>query len=386
MATSELASTLNGQTNVLDKYDQVTYHIKLFMMPQSETAVGKGKPMSVDSSKGTVIAESGVTGKMFIDEVVLKTITNATSAYGNNTALTFDISIREFSGASLLDNIYFSSLTLGIDNYYNTPYFLELTFKGRDPATSMPIDAPLENLKWVWPIKIISTETDVDSGGAFYNIKAVLYDHLGHDREIGKFQKPVNKGIRTVGEAIDAIVKSLNEQQIDKTITDTTLVDVYDIIVPESWRSRAIVVDTEVNIQTGKTNVSVLKAGYRYMAIKAGTSINKAINSILMSTQEYQEEFLNQEEQGSKGPDGKALKGKPRTMHRLDCVTIQGPFDNKRGDYQKTFVYKVIPYEINTLIYDANDLNISSLDRIKRIIGNDTLKKEYNYIFTGLNH
>ena len=384
MATQKPNGVLVPQPNILDFYDQVTYNFKLYMLPQ---AVTKAESFDIDSTKGYVIAQSGVTGQMFIEDVRIKTVTNmAGPNLKNNTAINFEINIREFSGVALLDKIYLASIELGIDSYYKCPYFLELTFRGREASSSNPIDGGLYGKKWVWPLAILNIETDVDSGGASYVITTTSWDHLGHTDGVARTKQALTIPARTVGEAMKTLQKKLNEREPQEGASGTTSkADEYEIIIPKEWENWPFVVATESAQTPSRSQQSYQLVDSLSLGVEKNSTFRDAINTILASTEQYQIDAKQSTSRGETEPSAEALEGEPKILHRIDVITIQKEFDPARGDYQKKYLYKVVPYEMTTLHNNRQELAVNQQSKLSKIIKKQLLQKEYNYIFTGYN-
>ena len=378
MATGRVG-LLNPLPNFLDDYDNVTYHFKLFMLPQTITA---SKSINVEDSGAVVIAESGTTGNIFIENVYIRNVTSTNNKVKASTNVEYSFTLREFNGAALIDNIYLTSLNLGIDSYYKCPYFLELTFKGREVSTSEPIPGPLDNVKWVWPLTILSIETEIDSSGTIYNVKATTYNLQGNLSVNSLILEPVSLDADTVGKAMDLLTEKLNSIAKQKKVSNDGIPDQYEIVIPPEYKKMKIVPPGDVNVVAAGTEVSWTKPTFRNISIPVNTDIKDAITTILSSTTEYQR--IAKKEIDQMGPEVNT-SSIYRKIHRIDVKTEQIKFDHSRGDYVKKFSFLVIPYSVNTIMTDPSETNLNGKTRATQIINDRLLQKEYNYIFTGEN-
>jgi hypothetical protein len=163
------------QPNLLDNYDAVTYHFKLFMVSTADSSTGR----VLDPRSQVVIAESGVSD-LTIDKIELDAIAVPSIEAGTGTQTTMKFEIVEPSGAGLLDKMYYESIDLGIGNWAVMPLYLQLEFRGRDPGTSNS-DADgspgaLGNLRWLWPLKITDIKANVTAVGTRYSFSAIMYN------------------------------------------------------------------------------------------------------------------------------------------------------------------------------------------------------------------
>ena len=143
---------LEFQPNLLDNYDTVTYHWKLFMVSAKDASTGN----VLNTTSQVVIAESGVSD-LTIDKVELKGIAVPSVEAGTGTQTMVKFEIVEPAGAGLMDKMFYESISLGIGNWLVMPLYLQLEFRARDTETSNS-DADgqpgaLGNLRWLWALK-----------------------------------------------------------------------------------------------------------------------------------------------------------------------------------------------------------------------------------------
>ena len=106
--------------NQLDLIDNATYNLKLYMIPEIDSING-----NYDSDNKVVIAETGVTTRILIDDLEIKSYIAPNRNIKNQESVRFDFVLREYYGAGLIDQIFIASQELGIKNYNKSPYYLE---------------------------------------------------------------------------------------------------------------------------------------------------------------------------------------------------------------------------------------------------------------------
>jgi hypothetical protein len=163
--------------NELDLMDSATYNLRFFMAPQSEFVERRFG----NRNNQITIAESGVTGN-YLEDLEIETVLATTQEYTTSKSVTLRFKIIQSNGANLLDQIWFSSLQLGIDNYVQCPYFLELKFKGYNRDTGQPIELYNDKV-WVWMIKIVKCDIQVTSAGSEYSFEAVSIDNYARAQQ-----------------------------------------------------------------------------------------------------------------------------------------------------------------------------------------------------------
>lgn len=376
-------NTLESQIlpNILDSYDLVTYHFKLYML--SEDDIIKKR---YDPNNGIIISESGVTNDVYIEEVIITTYNAPNSHVHNAVAGKFDIELREFSGASLMDRIYATSLLLGIRNHLKVPYFLELTFKGRDPTSSDPNLRGLSGKRWVWPICIGTVETDIDVGGATHILNAYPYGDIAQFDKNATIDKSVNvSNTITVREALKRLQDEINERNREKKSVDTTIPDEIEILVHEDFAEMKLV-DDDVYLQQSKQvpmdrdpNPGSMET--RDINIPDNETIMNAINSIVTTAPEYHEKSKNMKTELKETDRPVEMK----RLHRIKTAAEILDYDSRRGEYTHKYTYMVLPYYMGNLQLDSSELSVDSEKKINSYRTRKILRKRYNYLYTGLN-
>ena len=372
--------TLNAQPNILDDYDLSTYHFRLYMLNP-----GNISRQNFKSKDGVILAESGVTADIYIDEVTIETVASMNHKVQNATSRTFNIGLKEFNGATFLDKILAATFDLDIQNYMDIPYYLELTFKGRDTDTGSPDLKVINNQKWVWPIRIQTVETTVNHGGASYEITAAYAGDLIFHDAYTYINKAIKIKANTVGEALTQLQDQLNKNFQKNTNTSKADSIVIDIDKNgDIAKFRCVDKDntTCISNKTADPQKETTAGENEYREVEfANIKLIDAINQIITSTVEYLPHALNSNKDSTVTTDA----NKPKNLHRLTAETVYKEFDPARNVYQKEFRIMVLPYESGTAILDKSDTKANSVTRANNYINKRLIKKHYNYMFTGLN-
>lgn len=369
--------------NVLDLFDVPSYHLKFFMLSENDV-----KNQVFDSSRGIIIAESGVTSRVFIEEFNLKTANSPNNKSLNVLINEISFTIREFLGASLLDQMYYGSLELGISNHQQIPFFMELTFTGRDPNSSSPSVQVIGGKKWVWPLMIRTIETDVDAGGAVHEFTAALYDEIALDDKVTTMDTSINlTNVKTIAEALQALEDALNARAKDKESVDTGKADIIRIMPSDEFGDFALTDDLSLqqSSQKANTNQDVTPGSLekREINFRGNETIISAINKIVTSAPKYQEFAKNMKDDKKEvKPEAKA---ETKKLHRIVAKSKMLEYDEGRGDYQKQMTYLIVPYETGLLQLDKSEQAVTSAAKLKTYTNKKVLRKRYNYLFTGTN-
>lgn len=379
--------------NILDSYDQYTYHWKLFIVSIDNASKGNVLDLNVQS----IIAESAVTD-LTIDKVELKSVCVPSVEGGTGTTTEVKFEIIEPSGAGLIDKLYHQALALGIGNWFVMPCYLQLEFRARDPETSASYDAPgsdtqegsLGALSWIWPLSLTDLKAHVTHVGTRYEFSAIPYDEKTQTNANFTTQSNiVLQDLKTVQDAMTALAVKMNADQFEKLVYNYTIPDSYKIIVDPELSGLPLL--TAKDGQSTAWSRDYAKFDAKTATFNAGTGIDKIIDAILSTVDQLQQEI-----QGSAAPNSVPLPASslPTQMKKLwrivtECKPIA--FDFARGDNAIEMTIFVIKYDIGVLDVSAAQVGQTAATRdvakkrIAEYVEKKILKKRYDYIFTGLN-
>ncbi len=199
--------------NELQKYDNVTYHIQLFMVPQKtfktyselKTNLFLSSLMSPMSDNiraldrnlyedAIIIAESGVTNTINIDSLSMVTHPPVGTANFGATTVEMDLSLTEINSTSLVNKIALASYLCNYESYIYQPYFISIWFTGYDHSTGKPVDkiyldANKTTSRCTYQMMFGDIKTSSEGNKTNYKIK--LYPH---------FYESLSKDVNIVGD------------------------------------------------------------------------------------------------------------------------------------------------------------------------------------------
>ena len=390
LAPSETAThRIEFQPNILDYYDQHTYHWKLFITTLDNAASGK----ILNEANQVIIAESGVSD-LTIDKVEFKGEAGPSADGGTGTQTDITFEIVEPSGAGLLDKIYYQSLDLGIGNWMTMPLYIQLEFRGREPDTSNAVLSDSQNgigaLKWIWPITFSEVDAHVSEVGTRYSVKSVPYSQLAQtDLNSALPQNFVLDNLTNFGDAMRALEDKLNADQYEQLIGDACIPNTYKIIVEQKLADVKLVSSKDhKSTAFGKDWVNLDK---KSASFNQGTSIDNIVNALLCNTDFFQERMPGAKTPTAEPDTSNEQLDQMKKLWRIVTDTKPIAYDVLRGT-------NALAMTIYIVIYDLGVLNASSAQTAqtpetlpsskKRILEYSEkiiLQKIYNYIYTGLN-
>jgi hypothetical protein len=364
--------------NDLDQFDSTIYNLKLFMIPEADILTRQ-----FDTENRVIIAETGVTTQIVIDDLEIKSFIAPGRKQKNQEAFNFNFTLREYYGAGLIDKIFIASTELGIKNYMDAPYFLELTFAGRDVDSSSP-DIESNALRWLWPIRITKIETEVDASGAKYDVEASIFGNVGQWDINGSIPQGITVRGTTVGEAIANLQAQLNVASKQQSVTNATIPDLFSIKVAKSLGD-LLLTESKHNNASAKTsgsNADGEDRKIREIALDKHLNIGEAINRIISVAPGYQAESKNTTTASDAEPNDAE---KTKKIHRIFPSVEINSFDYGRGQYSKTYIYDVLPYEMTNLQVAPTEQAVSGSKKYREANSKGLIRKKYDYIYTGVN-
>lgn len=370
------------EDNILDHYDAVTYHFRLFLMGENSNRTGGVIPF--EDLDQITLAETGAS-TVGIDNVQIKTYGGMTKEAGSGVATTVSFELKQPFGVTFLDMILAAARALGIKDYTKAPYYLELTFRARDPETQQIIrGGPLEKLRWVWPLIITKTNIKVGIGGSEYLIEAVNMGDVGYSHQVADLKQVEAIPATTVGEFFEELKNRLEKQQQDFSVESKK--DEYYFYIDENIAKERIIIDNQ-EVASQRTGPFEVSEDRKTITFNQNTSIDRIVDSILSMTKYFQKYGT-----GLKDPDNsnEPLEDRekliaPELWKVISDVELLD-YNAQRGDYNRRYKYLIISYpnpSIKTLTKVAE--NISSDEVVNVIRRKGVLKKLYNYVYTGQN-
>lgn len=368
--------------NILDNYDQVAYNLTFFLVPENNI-------FNNDTSEKSriIIAESGKDSNFYIEDLEIQQVVSPTAGTRLSYATRFTFNIIEPAGVSLLDRIYTAATNAGITNYLKAPYFIEIKFKGRTKDSSLPVgsnDSNIGQLSWIFPITVTQVETVVTSAGSEYSFVAAPSAELALTTQFGSNTSNISLYGRTVKDVFDNLSKILNDRESNKLLAEHTQLDEYKFEIDPYFANMKIGDETNINKQSQKNTKfdGVIDPSLKEISFSANTPIPQMIDNILASCREYQESAKN-----SITPENIKVKNYTNTkiIHRVLTENNFISVDKNRGAYTNRYTYKIIPYELGTVILDPKEMEADGKKLVSEYKNKLILSKRYDYIFTGLN-
>lgn len=296
--------------------------------------------------------------------------------------------LHEPFGVTLFEKLKAAAFNNKFRDHIDAPYLLTLEFRGYDNLGNPKTVITKRKL----PIKITNAEMEINAGGTIYTITAVPWTEFAmHDRFLfirgsgnTTWKTPFNtKTGETLVEAMNRLADTLNKMQdveIERKMRE--LKDTYEINI----------VNVPVkNTGSGNWNLGSLGAKFQ-VSVRPNESIVKVITDCVQQADGFRnigdivKKYWQQvgEEQESKYNQMEARAENlepyvPWFKVVTNVTTDTARFDSILGMHPKTITYTIIPYAVHVMNFTLPGLSASPL-------WGKTVKKRYNYIYTGDNH
>jgi len=417
--------------NVLDNYSNYSYKFRLYMINELDLKPEKSLTPDLDGIDKVIIAETGATS-FYIDSVNFdsKVATNGESL--NAITSKFDMTIIEPLGASLFDKFSVAASTLGVRNYAQQPFYLELTFTGYD-GFGKPNNDILKNEKKVWKVVIRNTEMNVSEKGAEYTILGSLINEIGIFQEYGSLPTSISVKGNTMPKILAKLQKEWNDAEEKKWGISQAPLKQYEIVLYNDYRDGGVQWATKeggdikgMMFENETLALSTLRSAPSKSHNKASKlelgdngeinpefakdrPIQRIINDLLSATnwaddlgKKIKRAGTNSsEEKSSKDREKDGINEQKKFHQTLSTVHIRpqvryDSWDPTTNDYNRTIIYHVFPYDAASQIMQSLSMNdkqkeyenkkAASLQKIKEWTNRKNfIRRKYNYLFTGKN-
>ena len=198
------------QGNILDAYQNSSYTLKLYMIPDL-TSDGGGylrKAKSADPKNTVIIAQSSVTGVQ-IDNLSIDIKKGPSGAFATSAQFT----LIQPGAADLLDQIQAAKKHLGIQAgiYAPVPMFLEINFKGyKDDLDDLEGGGEIETQiagPYIYECHIATVDVSITDAGSSYD----LFVTIGDDESWTDKYYTLPADTSFTGDTITECFKSLEE-------------------------------------------------------------------------------------------------------------------------------------------------------------------------------
>lgn len=424
--------------NILDYYDNPAYNLRLYMIDDASSKEapdefgGAGPELVAEPSQTVILAQTGVTATT-IDKLVIKSVITANDG---PKAQTVDFEIFQPGAANFLDQIQMAKVYLGQPNVSMPTVFLEVSFMGYKESDLGPSDVEWDPDTggqperiigpWRYKLNVTNITVDINETGSTYGFTCVAVASFAFREPIFKIPKTLTTIGKTITEHVEDLKKKLNEwhsEAANNEVPDEIDFDLslligssssgqgssYDLISDETLISNSDPDAEDVNrpmnetfdaedavarqealennpVDTGEQTEETFEGDK--ISVKEGTSIHDYFLTLLSMNEEYISKITRKSD--ITDPEDPNIDNDRAftTWFRVNAENKQLDFDKSRNSF--AYNYKFIPTLYKSTRRDvAVDVDETRVDNARRtideMVGNGSILKSYNYMFTGLN-
>jgi hypothetical protein len=355
-----------------------------------------------------------------------------TTATGNSNAISFKFEIYEpYSMGLFLQSLQRAAVDAGHVNYLsNTPFVLKLDFVGYDDSGRSYTGVKSK----YFTIRLRKTDFKVTESGSVYSVEAVPFNHLGYGSNTNLLTTDIAAVGNTVKELLvegeRSMARALNDaqQQLVKA-KKKKLPDIYEVQFPSSQEELinalnnpttnsaatdpgeipGITVGSKPSLSANYGDNEIGKADMGFDQSSGGNYVfkkddvsrdpktgkitkDKMVIDPKLRTFQFQQgqtitNVITQVVTMSKYCVDNVAKAKidPEGMidwFKVDVQVQLLEFDDSIGDYQKKWIYRVVPSKTHSSVFMNPKSAPPGYDELER----RSVAKKYEYIYTGQNN
>lgn len=414
-------------SNVLDDYQNYTYNFTFFVANDIQAfkrLASEGMFTQDDFVKyvpKSIIAQTGTTS-LYIDDVRIKN----TIGYGYDELTTFnqsfEMTITEPHGMNMFDIMMDAANYLGIENFSQHPFFLQVEFTGYDSAGRL---TRLKETK-IYRLVIQNIVTKKEDSGTVYEISGVSMNNWINDQQEGvltsdiEFSLTSNSGKQHITDAMVTFENALNRACFEQTLEDRQPLTQYRFVFHPDYsnnRNSATKIDwtdksklilstkPENADRTNETTQSVAQ-NTKTFHYNSGTRVSEIVEKLIALTDwgDYLKRSIQDRLDESDTDIEKVTIPASLKTVRIVPQVINLQYNYFVESYDRLVVLHIFPYDSVTPIIDRVVKRTGSLkqdektqteleseiyekqrDRIAGISGSGAIARHYTHTFGNAN-
>lgn len=374
--------------NPLNQFDTYTYNIEVYMVRPSDSAdyeqnISRGSAIPIMDN--VTEARYNITNLEFISYTGFYPTRNQVQG-------TFNFTVYEQNGVTLLSKIKESAAALGIPNHTQAHYLVRIRFNGRDTNGA----ARTHQDVFTYALLFTKFTFQVDEQGTTYQIEGYENTSAGYQYINNVVQESTTVEASTVGEFVQEFERVYNLVQLRKTETSSNIVypDQYKINFIDEAQEWLQWEFEELSNPGESTSINVVDGNRVQIVLHNGSQLTDIINHVLSLTREYKQIPTSDggfyREAGPEQSSTATLDTFPTFFKALPEIEY-GQYDPLRQDFSKIITFNIKPFTVADLVIDAdaygNGIADSSVqaNRANKLIDDGLLQKRYDYLYTGSN-
>lgn len=357
-----------------------------------------------------IIAETGAS-VYNIESVELTQVVSPNFETLNAGGLEFKMQIREPGGISLADTLLKAGQLL-LANPQKSPYFLELSFIGRDPETGDWRGFDQNGLsregsarRWIYKVYLVELTSEYGPGGATHDLRFVATGNKGYDLQFSTLTEPISATHTRVADFFNTLANQMNKADRDKygIQRNTFSFDLSRVVEDKGALSEWTIDRSKLlTALARRSGTQEDNSGDNEGSFQKGDNIVSIVDTIFANTNQIDEIHRSLSEGDAERESISYLFFVQATVYlkpiefnsqfepvtsRINELPVYDPIAN---DYDRHIIWHVLPFKTRSIIKSNSQAEaleqkteqqkiMSALSRERRI------RKVYEHYHTGLN-
>lgn len=369
----EILSKINFKPtpNPMSELDRPTYYIKFSLL-------------SDDGQSGeSIILETGYTN-LNIKDMRIESYIGPNFITKNTNATKITLTVFEPQSASLPDLLFRSAIALGVKNYQKCKWRLYLKLHGRD-ENGNTVDN-VGNRDWTYDVTILDIKSNITSNGSMHTIELVPINELSLSNEFELLSDGVSLEGETIGDIVSSLKDKLNSDIMKKYGFQFIEYDFKDEPYSNEFVSSSVVSPFGHKLTSDKPQENQSRNSQGAQVSK-GTSVFLFVDSLFSQSDSAVKIAAGIDDLVSPNP---SYNNPISVIHRIKTDIQLLDYSTEYNDYLKKITFTIYPYysfRVVPSIKAASDVQTieTNLKKANFAYNIGCLKKQYDYIFTGMN-
>ena len=362
--------------NILNKFDSYTYNWTLYI----QNPAGGSKIM---------LAKNGVDDRINISSVQQQAVMAFKEENRNAVANRFNVQLIEPGGITLFNKIVEAASQLGIRNYIETAYVMEVVFNGWYPDGSPGVVGP-----YSWTCVADAMPMQHRDGASIYELSLIETELDAYRRIPYHTHTEMNITASTYGDFLKKFGEELNKQSMEEVKRHPFQMYPTEFVITSNGAWSGWQFDATANANASFGIQVQGGGGTLTFNLPQGTAITSAMAIALFHTRNFRRIYTNEgfaldfPEKVDADPNKIASMVKWVTFDTKSELTYYEPI---LQCYQRRLTYSAAEYIAPEASHDPKSygdmINSSGMQnkRIGMYFGEGLLRKRYDYTYTGLN-
>lgn len=226
---TSLIGDVEWRENILHQYDTYTYNLKLFTVDQPSAIKFLSGAITIDEihagswpeENTAIIAQTGTTGEIVIDDLEIHSIGNTENARAGGVATRLSFTLTGVGNTFLIDRILDTVAVMGYAQLPSAVFFMEISFNGYVNGVQKTLEERRILPFAISKYKDLTTESTVT--GTVATFEGIIIPDIAFKPENDLISKAIQYDVSSdLADSLNSLIDALNEAMIQDNFTDET--------------------------------------------------------------------------------------------------------------------------------------------------------------------